>query len=152
VAGYAAVRVGERLSVVAGAVALTASMIMFTQLGVNPSLAVIIVALALSGVGNGLSTPSSVSSASNEFEPDELGVMSAAQQLIAQIGIVAGIQVMVTVQASAGGGAGSLSDFHRAFAVGAVVAALSGVFGFCIRNTPRGHGAESAVAAESPSG
>ena len=96
-------------------------------------------ALALSGVGNGLSTPSTVSSASNEVAPDELGVMSAAQQLITQIGIVAGIQVMVTVQASAHGGVGSLASFHRAYAVGAVVAVLAGVCGFFMRNTP-GHG------------
>jgi MFS family permease len=136
-AGYAAVRLGERALVAAGAVALVVSMVVFTQLGADPPLAVIVVALALSGVGNGLSTPSATSSASNEFSADELGVMSAAQQLIAQIGIVAGIQVMVTVQATAGGGAGSLSDFHRAFAVGAVVAALSGVCGLCMRNTPR---------------
>ncbi len=111
---------------------------MFTQLGADPSLVVILVALALSGVGNGLSTPSTVSSASNEVAPDELGVMSAAQQLITQIGIVAGIQVMVTVQASAHGGVGSLASFHRAYAVGAIGAVLAGVCGFFMRNTPRG--------------
>ncbi len=138
VAGYAAVKVGERSLVVAGAIALTLSMLVFTQLGDSPSLLVIIVALALSGVGNGLSTPSTVSSASNEVAPDELGVMSAAQQLITQIGIVAGIQVMVTVQASSHGGVGSLASFHRAYAVGALAAALAGVCGLFIRNTPRG--------------
>jgi MFS family permease len=137
VAGYAAVKVGERSLVMAGALALTLSMVVFTQLGSAPSLAVIIVALALSGVGNGLSTPSTVSSASNEVAPDELGVMSAAQQLITQIGIVAGIQVMVTVQASAHGGVGSLASFHRAYAVGAIAAALAGACGFFVRNTPR---------------
>ncbi|HLH28461.1 MAG TPA: MFS transporter, partial [Acidimicrobiales bacterium] len=153
IAGYAAVRVGERASVVAGAVSLTASMVLFTQLGADPSLAVILVALALSGVGNGLSTPSSTSSASNELDPSELGVMSAAQQLIAQIGIVAGIQVMVTVQASPGGGAGSLSDFHRAFALAAVVAVLSGVFGLFVRDTPRTrHRKAGAVTVEAPPG
>ena len=83
---------------------IVASMVVFTQLGAQPSLVVIVVALALSGVGNGLSTPSTASSASNEVAGDELGVMSAAQQLITQIGIVAGIQVMVTVQASATAG------------------------------------------------
>jgi MFS family permease len=138
VAGYAAVKVGERSLVMAGALALTVSMLVFTQLGSHPSLVVIIVALALSGVGNGLSTPSTVSSASNEVAPDELGVMSAAQQLITQIGIVAGIQVMVTVQASAHGGVGSLASFHRAYAVGAIAAVLAGVCGFFVRNTPRG--------------
>jgi predicted MFS family arabinose efflux permease len=141
-AGYAAVKVGERSLVVMGAVSLAASMVVFTQLGAKPSLVVIVVALALSGVGNGLSTPSTVSSASNEVAPDELGVMSAAQQLITQIGIVAGIQVMVTVQASSHGGVGSLASFHRAYAVGAVVAVLAGVFGFFMRDTPRtGQGA-----------
>jgi predicted MFS family arabinose efflux permease len=145
-AGYAAVRVGERLSVVAGAISLAASMVIFTQLGGQPNLTVILVALALSGVGNGLSTPSSVSSASNEFAADELGVMSAAQQLIAQVGIVAGIQVLVTVQASPGGGVGNPADFHRAFAVGAAVAVLAGLCGACIRNTPRARRARKAVA------
>jgi MFS family permease len=137
VAGYAAVKVGERSLVVAGAVSLAVSMAVFTQLGSSPSLVVILIALALSGVGNGLSTPSTVSSASNEVAADELGVMSAAQQLITQIGIVAGIQVMVTVQASAHGGVGSLASFHRAYAVGAVGAVLAGVCGFFVRNTPR---------------
>ncbi|HEV3282518.1 MAG TPA: MFS transporter [Acidimicrobiales bacterium] len=136
-AGYAAVRVGERFSVVAGAVALTVSMVVFTQFGAEPSVAVIVIALALSGIGNGLSTPSTAASASNEVAPDELGVMSAAQQLITQIGIVAGIQVMVTVQASGHGGVGSLASFHRAFAAGAVVAGLAGVCGFLMRDTPR---------------
>ena len=136
-AGYAAVKVGERVSVVAGALVLTVSMVVFTQLGVQPSLVVIIIALALSGIGIGIATPSTASSASNEVAPDELGVMSAAQQLITQIGIVAGIQVMVSVQASGNGGVGSLSSFHRAYAVGAVVAVLAGVCGFFIRNTPR---------------
>jgi predicted MFS family arabinose efflux permease len=137
IAGYAAVKVGERVSVVAGAVALTISMVVFTQLGVEPSLLVIVVALALSGVGNGLSTPATAASASNEVAPDELGVMSAAQQLITQIGIVAGIQVMVTVEASSHGGVGSLASFHRAYAVGAVGAVLAGVCGFFMRDTPR---------------
>ncbi|MGH9080659.1 MAG: MFS transporter [Acidimicrobiales bacterium] len=137
IAGYAAVRVGERVSVLAGAAALTVSMVVFTQFGVQPSLVVIVIALALSGIGNGLSTPATAASASNEVAPDELGVMSAAQQLITQIGIVAGIQVMVTVQASGHGGVGTLASFHRAFAVGAVVAVLAGVCALFIRDTPR---------------
>jgi MFS family permease len=149
IAGYAAVKVGERFSTVAGAVALTASMLVFTRLGAQPSLVVILIALALSGVGNGLSTPATAASASNEVAADELGVMSAAQQLVTQIGIVAGIQVMVTVQASGHGGVGSLAAFHRAYAVGAVGAVLAGLFGLFMHNTP-GHGRRSP--ARSPGG
>jgi MFS family permease len=137
IAGYAAVKVGERWSTVAGAACVLASMVVFTQIGAAPSVALIVVALVLSGLGNGISTPSTMASASNEVAPDELGVMSAAQLLISQIGIVAGIQVMVTVQATAHGGAGGLASFHRAYAVGAIVAAAAMAFGFFVRDTPR---------------
>ena len=138
IAGYAAVKVGERWSVVAGAGALTVSMLVFTQVGANPSVVLIIVALALSGLGNGVSTPSTAASAANEVAPDELGVMSAAQLLITQIGIVAGIQVMVTVQASSNGGAGDLSSFHTAYLVGALAAFAALMCGFFVKDTPRG--------------
>jgi MFS family permease len=138
VAGYAAVKVGERWSIVAGAGALFVSMLVFTQVGANPSVVLIILALALSGLGNGVSTPSTAASAANEVAADELGVMSAAQLLITQIGIVAGIQVMVTVQASSHGGAGTLSSFHLAYLVGALVALAAVICGFFVKNTPRG--------------
>ena len=138
VAGYAAVKVGERWSIVAGSAALFVSMLVFTQVGADPSVLLIVVALALSGLANGVSTPSTASSASNEVAPDELGVMSAAQLLITQIGVVAGIQTMVTVQASAHGGAGDLASFHSAYLVGALVALVAVVCGFFTRDTPRG--------------
>ena len=137
IAGYAAVKVGERWSVVAGSAALLVSMLVFTQVGASPSVVLIVVALGLSGLGIGVSTPSTASSAANEVAPDELGVMSAAQLLITQIGIVAGIQVMVTVQASSKGGAGSLASFHRAYLVGALAALVAVVCGFFVRDTPR---------------
>jgi MFS family permease len=138
IAGYAAVKVGERWSVVVGAGALCVSMLVFTQVGADPSVVLIIVALAMSGLGNGVSTPSTASSAANEVAADELGVMSAAQLLITQIGIVAGIQVMVTVQASSHGGAGTLSSFHTAYLVGALVAGAAVVCGLFVKDTPRG--------------
>jgi MFS family permease len=138
IAGYAAVKVGERWSIVVGTAALTVSMLVFTQVGADPSVVLIVMALALSGLANGVSTPSTASSASNEVAPDELGVMSAAQLLITQIGVVAGIQVMVTVQASAHGGTGTLASFHRAYLVGAAVALVGCICGFFVKDTPRG--------------
>lgn len=136
-AGYAAVRVGERLSSVVGALILAVSMILFTQLGQQPSLVLILAALSLSGVGIGIVTPSTAASASNEVQPEELGVMSAAQQLVTQIGVVAGIQVMETVQASSHSTAGALGSFHRAFLVGAVVAVLAAICAVFMRDTER---------------
>ena len=137
IAGYAAVKVGERWSVVAGASALFVSMLVFTQVGGDPSVVLIVSALALSGLGMGVSSPSTAASAANEVAPEELGVMSAAQLLITQIGVVAGIQVMVTVQASSHGGTGSLASFHKAYLVGALVALGAVVCGFFVKNTPR---------------
>ena len=144
-------RWGSGCRSVAGRVVLTVSMVVFTQLGASPSLVVILVALALSGVGIGLATPSTAASASNEVAPDELGVMSAAQQLITQIGIVAGIQVMVTVQASGTGGVGSLASFHRAYAVGAVVAVAGRGVRVLRARTPRA-GAHAAPRSGGPAG
>lgn len=137
IAGYTAVVIGERISAVVGAFTLVASMVIFTQLGAHPSLLIILCALALSGVGIGIVTPSTTSSASNEVALDELGVMSAAQQLITQVGVVAGIQVMVTVQASSRGGVGTLTSFHRAYQVGVAAAAVAGICALFMRNTPR---------------
>jgi MFS family permease len=137
IAGYAAVKVGERWSIVTGSAALAVSMLVFTQVGADPSVVLIVVALALSGLANGVSTPSTASSAANEVAPDELGVMSAAQLLITQIGVVAGIQVMVTVQASSHGGTGTLASFHRAYLVGFVVALAACACGFFVKDTPR---------------
>jgi MFS family permease len=136
-AGYAAVRVGERLSSVVGALVLAGSMLLFTQLGQQPSLWLILAALSLSGVGIGIVTPSTAASASNEVRREELGVMSAAQQLVTQIGVVAGIQVMETVQASSHSTVGALGSFHRAFLVGAVVAVLAAVCAVFMRDTER---------------
>lgn len=137
IAGYAAAVVGERLSTVAGACTLAASMALFTQLGARPSLLLILTALALSGAGIGIATPATTASSANEVHPDELGVMSAAQQLITQIGVVAGIQVMETVQASGRNGVGSLTSFHRAYAVGLAVSVAAAACGLWMRNTPR---------------
>jgi MFS family permease len=137
VAGYTAVVIGERISTVVGTLILAGSMVVFTQIGVHPSLVVIFIALALSGAGIGIVTPSTTSSSSNEVALEELGVMSAAQQMVTQIGVVAGIQVMVTVQASAHGGVGSLASFHRAYLVGVVVTLAATACAVLMRNTPR---------------
>lgn len=130
VAGYLAARVGERSSAMAGAAAIVASMALFAGLGATPSLLLIVLALVLSGLGMGVASPATSSTQANEVAASELGVMSAAQQLSAQLGEVAGIQVVVTVQESLarrGSGAGSahgaalLASFHWAFWVGAGV-------------------------------
>jgi len=131
VAGYVAARIGERTAAIVGTSAVVASMAVFALTSHSTGLALVEVAFVLSGVGMGVGQPPLSASVANEFRPEDLGAASAAQQLMNQLGTVAGIQVMQTVQASAfrahGGTGGLLSSFHDAYVVGGAVA-LVGVF------------------------
>lgn len=146
VAGYVAMRVGERVSAVAGAVFLTASLSLFALLTPSSGAWLVAIALALSGLGMGVVMPSSSSVMANEVEVGEFGVMSAAQLLAMQVGEVAGIEVLETVQQSlarrrglvhAHPGAALLATFHAPFAIGAAVGVLGLACAFFVRAVPR---------------
>jgi MFS family permease len=147
IAGYMAVRTGERTATIFGTCALFLSMVLFATLGASSGLLVILVALALSGLGMGVSMPATSATMSNELAESEYGVMSAAQLLATQVGEVAGIQAVLTIQESIArrSGLGNvhhstalLHSFSVAFWVGAVVAGLSVVCALFIRSLPRG--------------
>jgi MFS family permease len=146
IAGYMTVRTGERTATLFGAASLFLSMILFATLSVSAGLLVILVALALSGLGMGVSNPATSATMSNELKESEYGVMSAAQLLAAQVGEVAGIQAVLTIQESiarrSGLGnvhhsTGLLHSFSVAFWVGAGAAAVAVVCGLFIRSMPR---------------
>lgn len=120
VAGYVAVRVGERRASVLGCVLVVVSMACFALGASTETLALVFGALILSGLGLGTSQPSLISSAANAVETESLGVANAAQVMVTQIGVVAGIQVLSTIQ----GGGSSASSFTVAYLAGGVVAAL----------------------------
>ena len=82
----------------------------------------------------------------NEVAADEMGVTSAAQMLAMQVGEVAGIQVLITIQQGVAKRKGLLnthdatallSTFHVPFAVGAVVCIIGVVCSFLIRPLKR---------------
>ena len=146
IAGYMTVRTGERTATLFGAASLLLSMILFATLSASAGLLVILVALALSGLGMGVSNPATSATMSNELKESEYGVMSAAQLLAAQVGEVAGIQAVLTIQESiarrSGLGnvhhsTGLLQSFSVAFWVGAGAAAVAVVCGLFIRSMPR---------------
>ena len=121
-------------------------MILFATLSPTAGLAVILIALALSGLGMGVSMPATSATMSNEVAASEYGVMSAAQLLAAQVGEVAGIQAVLTIQESIARRSG-LGDVHHStallhsfsvpFWVGAGVAAAAVVCALFIRSLPR---------------
>jgi predicted MFS family arabinose efflux permease len=155
IAGYMTVRTGERTATLFGTGALFVSLVLFATLGTSSGLFVVVVALSLSGLGMGVSLPATSSTMSNELAESEYGVMSAAQLLAAQVGEVAGIQVVLTIQESIARRSGLanvhhspalLHSFSVAFWVGAVVAALSVGCALFIRPLAR-HGEARSVAA-----
>ncbi len=146
VAGYVAYRIGERTSAVAGAVSLVASMALFATLGATTSPWVIGLALGLSGLAMGVAMPASSSVMASEVEVHEFGVMSAAQLLAMQVGEVAGIEVLATLQQGLARAsrlgvhartAAWLGTFHLPFLIGGVVALVGLGAALAVRSVER---------------
>ena len=146
IAGYMAVRTGERTATLVGTSSLFLSMVLFATLGPSSGLLIILIALGLSGLGMGVSMPATSATMSNELAESEYGVMSAAQLMATQVGEVAGIQVVLTIQESIArrSGLGNvhhstalLHSFSVPFWVGAGMAALAVVCALFIRPLPR---------------
>jgi EmrB/QacA subfamily drug resistance transporter len=136
-AGYAAIRVGERATGVFGAAGVAVSMLLLAQVGRSSSDLLVVAGLALSGMGLGSSSPSMAATIANAVEERDLGIAGAAQQMMTQIGVVAGIQLMQTVQAAGERSAGLVGSYQRAYLLGAVVCALGVVSAAFVRRSPR---------------
>jgi MFS family permease len=156
IAGYMAVRTGERSATVVGATAVLASMLVFATLGPSSGLGIMVLGLALSGLGMGVALPSTSSTMANEVDVAEYGVMSAAQLMATQVGEVAGIQVVLTLQESLARHAGLenvhhstklLHSFQIGFWVAAVMAAAGVACATFMRPLVRGSGAGTGAAA-----
>jgi len=137
VAGYLTVRVGERSSAVFGAITITCSMFALASLAPGDSDAVVVGALALSGLGMGASAPAMAAAIANAVDERDLGIAGATQQMVNQVGVVIGIQVMQTVQAARSGTVGAVAAYGDAYLVGAAVAFLGLIFATFVRSTPR---------------
>jgi len=138
VAGYLAVKVGERAAAVTGTLAVVGSMLAFASITPDATDVFIIGSLALSGVGLGMAQPSISSSVANSVGEEQLGIASAAQQLCTQVGVVAGIQLMSTVQASREAASGFGGSFRAAYLLGAAVCFGGVVCAAFVRSAPRG--------------
>lgn len=123
-AGYVAVRVGERTSAVVGSTFVVASMVALSTVAPGTSDLVIVAALALSGIGLGCSSPALSASIANAVDERDLGVAGAFQQMMTQLGVVVGIQVMQTVSVVREAASGEVGAYGEAYLVGGFVALL----------------------------
>lgn len=123
-AGLMALRTGERITGIFGAAAVFMSMLVFSSVGEATPDALVVLALSLSGLGLGACSPSMAASLANAVDEADLGVVTAMQQMVAQVGVVAGIQAMLTVQRAREATAGLAGSFQDAYLVGAAFAAV----------------------------
>lgn len=136
VAGYLAVRTGERAASAAGGAALVASMVAFALIEPRSPVVLIVVALGASGLANGVASPSLSALVAGAVDIGRLGSASATMQVASQVGVVAGIQVMETVQVARQHSAGVLGSYHLAYLVGAAVAMVSIVTALALGSRP----------------
>jgi MFS family permease len=134
VAGYLAVKVGERSAAVTGALAVAVSMAGLATVDEGSSALVIVWALAFSGIGLGAASPAMAATIANAVDESDLGVAGAAQQMVAQVGVVAGIQIMQTVQEAS-------DSFATAYLVGGAVCLLGALAAAFVISSGRERGA-----------
>jgi EmrB/QacA subfamily drug resistance transporter len=136
-AGYVAVRVGERTSAIVGSAFVVASMLALSTVAPGTSDLVIVGALALSGIGLGCSSPALSASIANAVDERDLGVAGAFQQMMTQFGVVVGIQVMQTVAVVREASSGEVGAYGEAYLVGGAVAFLGLLTSFFVRSSQR---------------
>lgn len=135
IAGYAATRVGERINGVLGGVFLLASMVLFAQVGASTGELLVIAALALSGAGMGTTSPAMAAAVANSVDERDLGVVGGAQQMVSQVGVVVGTQLMVTVVQMRTAAVGPTEAYADGYLVGGVAAALALLAASAVRST-----------------
>jgi predicted MFS family arabinose efflux permease len=149
-AGYVAVRVGERFTAVAGMGVMTVGLLLFARVGLGSSMSFVVLALVLTGIGLGLSTPGLVSSVANAVAERDFGAIAAAQEMALMVGNVLGMQGLQTIQAIRARAVGTAAGYHDAFMVGAVLAFVAMAMSFGVRSMHRAHVMPPAESPESP--
>ena len=112
-------RIGERNAGVVGASAVLISMLILSQINLGSSDLMIAFGLSLSGVGLGISAPALTALLANSVEVHDLGIASAMQQLLNQMGAVLGVAVMIGIH-EATISSGTIKSFSYALLAGAI--------------------------------
>ncbi len=118
-AGLLAIKVGERITATLGMGIVSLAMVLFAVVRPGSSLFALVAATALAGLGMGVASPSLTSSVANSVPESFLGAIGASQQVMAQMGSVAGTVVLATIAGA--DGARTDSSYRTAFVVAMVV-------------------------------
>lgn len=130
-------RLGERLAGMAGAASIVASMLWMALVGPDSPALMIVGGLALAGIAMGVSNPAMAATVSHSVDEADLGVAGAAQQMISQVGVTFGIQLMQTVQQVREPVVGLAASYSHAYLAAAVMAGLCVVAASGVRRSAR---------------
>jgi MFS transporter, DHA2 family, methylenomycin A resistance protein len=119
-------RAGTRLPMIAGMALISGSFLVLTQLGATSAMWVVLVAMALSGVGQGLAYNVSTTAAMASVPDEHAGVASGLLTAVRNVGVAAGVAVATLATASPSGEAASATDFTSGLRTAAwVIVAVS---------------------------
>ena len=122
--GRVSSRIGERNAGIIGACAVVASMLLLSQIDVGASDLLIAFGLSLSGIGLGISSPALTALLANSVDNKDLGVASAMQQLLNQMGAVLGAAIMIGIH-EATINSGVVKSYSYALLAGAVSSVIA---------------------------
>ena len=129
-------RTGERFAGMFGSMTVFTSMIVLSTIREGTPLWVIAFGLGLSGLGLGVASPALSALLANAVRDHELGIASAMQQLISQMGALLGATVMITVH-EATVADGVVSSYANALVIGASLCVVAGLLAGEVRSTDR---------------
>jgi len=125
--GRVVARTGTRAPMVVGMVLVSSSFLVLTQLGATSAMWVVLVAMALSGVGQGLAYNVSTTAAMAAVPDDDAGVASGLLTALRNVGVAAGVAVATLATAVPSTAAGTATDFTSGLRAAAwVIAGVSG--------------------------
>lgn len=128
-------RAGTTAPMAIGMVLVASSFLVLTQLGATSSLGLVLVAMALSGVGQGLSYNVSTTAAMAAVPDGDAGVASGLLTAVRNVGVAAGVAVATLATAPDDGvtsGAAAAMDFTAGLRQASWVIAGISVVGVCV--------------------
>ncbi|MDZ7676148.1 MAG: MFS transporter [Acidimicrobiales bacterium] len=130
--GSIATKVGERPVAMLGSVAIAVALLLIGMSATTELVYLVVFALFLQGLGNGMGRPSTTAVLSNSVDESDLGIAAAAERMSWQVGSAMGITILTSLY----GGTEQASDFFTAYAVGAGLGVAALVFATLMRSTP----------------
>ncbi|MEX2627212.1 MAG: MFS transporter, partial [Ilumatobacteraceae bacterium] len=135
VSGRVTVVIGERRAGILATTTMAVSMVVLAFGAASGQIVPIVIGLVMSGAGNGFGQPPFQASMANAVDEDDLGIASAAKNVLGQIGAAVGITLMTTLRSTVDS---PTTGFAIAYWTGAGIAAIAVVIALALQSTPRG--------------